>query len=1619
MGSEDMTSDNMVIMVERTDQQPKALDSLDAGALVGSYVSKETPGAKRPLVGKVASYDPGSGLYLVVYENGNQENLDYRQASRIAIAEDDMAGSNMKLSCRKRKLDLLVSSSSGDPKVSPPRTKSRKYMSDASDGAETSSLGRLDSDLSEDADSSSTSCDYVHAPSVECPSIELPPSSSDIAVPDESISYLFSVYSFLRSFSVQLFLSPFGLDELVWSLNCMVQNSLLDAIHLQLMRALRRHLQVLSSEGFELASRCLRHYDWSLLDALTWPAFVVEYLYIMGYMGILGGKGYGALLSDGEYYGLPVNAKLRVLQILCDDVINSGEIRTELETRDNIEDDVEGDTDLGLPLDNGPRNAKSRSSENPDSKSMYSLQHSKELPKQIPMSKAAESCADGSSAGTDGNSDECLLCGMDGTLICCDGCPSAYHSRCIGLNKASLPDGQWFCPECRVDNLDPTSSRVGKGIKGAEHFGIDACGRLFLGTCNYLLVVGTLFNEGPFSRYYNQNDVNKVLSLLSSVAEYSSSYALICNEISKYWEIPATILEAQQTQTESASLENLSSVNSEQFSSKLISDTVQKNFPNTRIIPNGNESIITTMPPAVQRFTAPKFSTCVPKTENIICGGGAGSSHVPNKNAILMSDGSRYGSQVRNGRTNRGSRSFNRQSYMNQYIQGDIAALAAANLAILTSGEKSISEANVSSHSRKNVSISVALQMKAFSEATLHFLWPTFEKKLLDIPRERCGWCIACKGSITNKKGCFLNLAAANTIKGSVRNTNSLRPTKHYENYYPVIAAYLANMEETLRGLIVGSLLDTQYNLQWRKQVREASSCRILKKLLLELEKNIRGIAFSGAWFKLLNDGPPKFSTTLIGASRSVPSQKRGPGRRSKKQITSESASELSDDIWKDVQWWRGGKLSKVVLQIETLPSFLVRKAARQGGYRRIPNIVYPESIELPRRSRQFAWRAAVEMCKNASQLALQVRCLDAHIRWKDLIPPEQTFFDGKASDEVSVFRNVVICDKRFAGNKIMYALTFSNQKHIPSRVMKNVVEKENINTENSKFWFSDNHIPLYLIKDYEEKIVRQLLLGSITSDPHVRLKFQKEQVKFRRRDVFSYLLHRGDTSTCASCGADVHLRDATLCSICQGKCHKDCTIPLIDRKGVSLSYNIACRICYHAKTAALNPSRKGILNGQLSLQGQDRLMSVRKYVPQMAVINTSEPAEKLLISSTKREGNVKRSSSKREGNVKKVYNGLLWKKKEGPDTGKDFRLENIVLRSKEGIIPLKRPICCLCNAPYRSDLMYIRCEKCLNWFHADALELEEAKIFDLIGFKCGRCRRKAPAKCPYLNPDYKKPKLEPFDNGIMLEGSMSDSSVRVHSSTPISCMVDEHMVLANGDPLLDSFEVVEPLEPLPVQTIEAEAHPFESRPLLQSQQKLSVRRPNIKDATDYSPERSNIAQTLDDYNFTVADNNFANSSEVVTSYDFQESDSCGTFSFNDSDFGYQWNDKMCEEMEDAEYEPQTYFSFTELLASDDGQPDAMSDDHMNDAEVGPSHEPSAYDEIVPEGVHSAVEESGNKENTIPRVACDICKLYEPPPTLVCEICGQIIHSYCSPWVESEEPSSDVNWRCGRCRDWR
>nr|CAB3264447.1 Histone-lysine N-methyltransferase NSD2 [Phallusia mammillata] len=41
----------------------------------------------------------------------------------------------------------------------------------------------------------------------------------------------------------------------------------------------------------------------------------------------------------------------------------------------------------------------------------------------------------------------CFVCSKGGQLMCCEGCPAAFHPTCVDME--SPPDGEWFCHDCR------------------------------------------------------------------------------------------------------------------------------------------------------------------------------------------------------------------------------------------------------------------------------------------------------------------------------------------------------------------------------------------------------------------------------------------------------------------------------------------------------------------------------------------------------------------------------------------------------------------------------------------------------------------------------------------------------------------------------------------------------------------------------------------------------------------------------------------------------------------------------------------------------------------------------------------------------------------------------------------------------------------------------------------------------------------------------------------------------------------------------------------------------------------------------------------------------------------
>ncbi|GFY99236.1 PHD finger family protein [Actinidia rufa] len=1657
-------------------------------ALVGRYVKKEFEGSGI-FLGKIVYYD--TGLYRIEYEDGDSEDLESSKVRGFLIEDGDLSGD---LISRKNKLDELLAKK--DAKEKEVGQRNAKNTENAVNRIEASSVSELSNDASaneiggvqiddkddDDADSSSDSCEHaqdqncdleVDAPVVPPP--ELPPSSGNIGVPEEYVSHLFSVYSFLRSFSIRLFLSPFGLDDFVGSLNCPIPNTLLDAIHVALMRALRRHLEMRSSDGSELASKCLRLTDWSLLDTLTWPIYLVQYFMVMGYANGPEWRGFYGDVLEKDYYTSSAARKLMILQVLCDDVLESEELRAEIDMREESEVGIDSDAVAAVASENGPRRVYPRYPKTSACKSEEAV-HIIEDAHGTKSSgnsnyldvKGSEMNVD-TDIGYDGNSDECRLCGMDGTLLCCDGCPSAYHSRCIGVSKMFIPEGAWYCPECSINKIGPMITR-GTSLKGAEILGIDSYGQVFLGACDHLLVVS--INTGPCLRYYHQNDIPKVLQALHSSVQHIVLYTEICKGILQYWEIKKDILphlETAEMGKQSVNIKedcsgstplltllgkesrkildlaegkNLTSCVTENSVKNMVVSCLENSCKepgskqssldtifqtrhlsqhsdvttakqschlksiefseHSKVSCNMSSGLVVQLADSSE-ITHQSFSGKLSFTEFVTCTSGNSNGsyrgHVSNPCiAVNMSSQSKEGNKQVAGRGCRNSSDdylfmgthFKSQKYVNNYTHGDFAASAAANLAILSSEENQVFESQVSDSRRKVVSANNLLQVKAFSSASIRFFWPNSEKKLVELPRERCGWCLSCKASVTCKKGCLLNAAVSNAIKGAMKFLAGLCPVKNGEGSLSGIAMYVMLMEESLYGLTIGTFQNASYRKQWRKQVEQATTCGAIKALLLNLEENIRAVTFSGDWVKLVDDWSVESSVTRNAtfSSGSSSTHKRGRPGRKQSAVPKVTANDSLDNS-SDVNWWRGGILSKLILQRGVLPCSMVKRAARQGGCRKIPGIHYAESSEIPKRSRQYIWRAAVEMSKNASQLALQVRYLDLHVRWNDLVHPELNLQDGKGPEtEASAFRNTFICDKKNVANKIIYGVVFGDQKHLPSRVLKNIVEIEQSQDGREKYWFSETHIPLYLIKDYEQKANKMYV--PLTDKPvNGFSKLQRRQLK-------------------ASCF-----------------CHEQCIISSTIKRNDEVEFLITCKECCHTKTLPQTESSNESPTSPLLLQGQESRDAIRasKGAKQKrcnqsltSVCHLESPLE---IKSAMHDSSVVPT------NRRKLCSwGLIWKKNKPEKNGVDFRMKNILLRGNSDMSRSgdSGPICDLCSNPYNSNLTYICCETCTNWYHGEAVELDESKIAELVGFKCCRCRRIRTPMCPYLDPEVKKkldakrPRIRASkvgNSGLDPDhGTISGQPIKLKYTPSELPKTEEVVCVKEEDPLISPLLMVkQSAEHNLEMNLEWNTVTVTATSCGTGTKKLPIRR-HTKNEKNVDGIRTNNLSQVELFT-PIEPNNLMNPAEEPLPPHVE-----WDVSRNGFDDGIVFD---CEGLSygDMEFEPQTYFSFTELLVSDDvGQLDEVdaSGYVMGDWENGSAVSRDESLELCGKGANNQQDSSITEEPVCALVPCRKCSLKEPCPDLYCEICGLWMHRDCSPW--DEQRSWEGNWRCGHCREW-
>ncbi|CAH0473676.1 unnamed protein product [Peronospora belbahrii] len=85
---------------------------------------------------------------------------------------------------------------------------------------------------------------------------------------------------------------------------------------------------------------------------------------------------------------------------------------------------------------------------------------------------------------------DCSVCSLGGELLCCDGCPRAFHVKCIDL--AEIPETEWFCNECNLQTCGTCKKnkiRLDSHVICGSEDGSKGCDRVFHLKCAKLDVV--------------------------------------------------------------------------------------------------------------------------------------------------------------------------------------------------------------------------------------------------------------------------------------------------------------------------------------------------------------------------------------------------------------------------------------------------------------------------------------------------------------------------------------------------------------------------------------------------------------------------------------------------------------------------------------------------------------------------------------------------------------------------------------------------------------------------------------------------------------------------------------------------------------------------------------------------------------------------------------------------------------------------------------------------------------------------------------------------------------------------------------------------------------------------
>lgn len=289
----------------------------------------------------------------------------------------------------------------------------------------------------------------------KAPPLILPPSSRDMICPPEYLIEAVSIYEHFRRFGRLLKLSPFRMDDFLSAIMANENSALLSAIHIALIRALIKEDETNGTHFCPPDCKdAVSLLFGFILDQYTWPYVLSLYL---------------RSVKEGEEPAQEAlahvaNPATQASNSAVGTLTPSGGTDSVVTTRLFYDGD-----ECVVPLDPSYPFV-------PISKRLAVLRGLIGLFLGTGAVRA-EILREGMMA----HDDFCRVCRNKGELLCCSTCPAVFHLTCLTPSLESVPQSNWACPLCVVEQEMYGDKKIPKPRGEAKilPLGYDRAGRAY------------------------------------------------------------------------------------------------------------------------------------------------------------------------------------------------------------------------------------------------------------------------------------------------------------------------------------------------------------------------------------------------------------------------------------------------------------------------------------------------------------------------------------------------------------------------------------------------------------------------------------------------------------------------------------------------------------------------------------------------------------------------------------------------------------------------------------------------------------------------------------------------------------------------------------------------------------------------------------------------------------------------------------------------------------------------------------------------------------------------------------------------------------------------------------